>query len=212
MQKLLISVFCLCLAATPVLAGDQGEVRDLLKSKIDNVVVLLQDKAQDKAQEKARRNERILDVVAPIFDYQTMAKLSLGSKYWPTLSQAKQQEFSDLFIKRLQASYLDKLDLYSGEEILYGEPRAEGKTVHMPTTLVSRGSRIGMLYKFYRTAQGWKIYDVEIGGVSVIQSYRSQFDGVLSGGTIDDLLGKLRSDGSFVIPEPVDKGARRGAQ
>jgi len=69
-----------------------------------------------------------------------------------------------------------------------------------------------MLYKFYRTAQGWKIYDVEIGGVSVIQTYRSQFDGVLSEGTIDDLLGKLKSDSSFAIPDPVDKGARPGAK
>jgi phospholipid transport system substrate-binding protein len=208
MQYLLASILCLCFAATPALAGELDEVRDLLKGKIDNVVLLLQDKTLD----KARRNERILDIVAPINDYQTMAKLSLGSKYWPSLSQAKQLEFSDLFIKRLQASYLDKLDLYTDEEILYGEPRAQGKTVHMPTTMVSKDSRIIMLYKFYRTAQGWKIYDVEIGGVSVIQTYRSQFDGVLSEGTIDDLLGKLKSDSSFAIPDPVDKGARPGAK
>ena len=208
MQFLFTSILCLCIAVTPALAGDLDEVRDLLKGKIDNVVVLLQDKTLDKAQ----RNERILDVVSPIFDYQTMAKLSLGSKYWPSIDQAKQLEFSELFIKRLQASYLDKLDLYTDEEILYGEPLAQGKTVHMPTTMVSRDSRIGMLYKFYRAAQGWKIYDVEIGGVSVIQTYRSQFDGVLSDGTIDDLLGKLKSEGSFVIPGPVDKGSRPGAQ
>jgi phospholipid transport system substrate-binding protein len=208
MPFLLASIFCLCLAVGPALAGDLDEVRDLLKGKIDSVVVLLQDKTQD----KARRNERILDIVAPIFDYQTMAKLSLGSKYWPSLNQAKQLEFSNLFIKRLKTSYLDKLDLYTDEEILYGEPRAEGKTVHIPTTMVSKDSRIGMLYKFYRTAQGWKIYDVEIGGVSVIQTYRSQFDGVLSEGSIDDLLGKLKSDGSFAMPDPVDKGVRPGAK
>ncbi len=208
MQFLFTSILCLCLAVTPALAGDLDEVRDLLKGKIDNVVVLLQDKTLD----KGHRNERILDIVSPIFDYQTMAKLSLGSKYWPGLGQAKQLEFSELFIKRLQASYLDKLDLYTDEEILYGEPQAQGKTVHMPTTMVSRDSRIGMLYKFYRAAQGWKIYDVEIGGVSVIQTYRSQFDGVLSEGTIDDLLGKLKSEGSFALPAPVDTGSRPGAQ
>jgi phospholipid transport system substrate-binding protein len=199
---------CLCLAATPAGAADQDEVRALLKGKIDGVVELLQDKTSD----KTVRNERILDIVAPIFDYQAMAKLSLGSKHWPTLSQAQQMEFSTIFIKRLQTSYLDKLDLYTDEEILYGEPRAQGKTVHMPTTMVSRDNRIDMIYKFYRTPLGWKIYDVEIGGVSVIQTYRSQFDGVLSAGTIDDLLGKLKDDGSFTIPEPADKGARPGGQ
>ena len=204
MRHLFPSILCMCLLAAPALADAPGEVRELLRGKIDAVVVLLQDKTAD----KARRDERILDIVSPIFDYPTMAKLSLGKKYWPTLSQARQTEFSDLFIKRLQESYLDKLDLYTDEEILYGEPQAEGKTIHMPTTLVSKDSRIGMLYKFYRTAQGWKIYDVEIGGVSVIQTYRSQFDGVLSEGTIDTLLEKLKTDGAFAIPEPGKQGVR----
>jgi phospholipid transport system substrate-binding protein len=208
MRHLFPSILCMCLLAAPALADDPGEVRELLRGKIDAVVVLLQDKTAD----KARRDERILDIVSPIFDYPTMAKLSLGKKYWPTLSQARQTEFSDLFIKRLQESYLDKLNLYTDEEILYGEPQAEGKTIHMPTTLVSKDSRIGMLYKFYRTAQGWRIYDVEIGGVSVIQTYRSQFDGVLSAGTIDDLLDRLRTEGTFAIPEPIEKGTRPGAE
>jgi phospholipid transport system substrate-binding protein len=208
MRILLSGILILCLGLGQALAGDLEEVQTLLQEKIDKVVMLLQDSNMDKGQ----KNEKILAVVAPIFDYPTMAKLSLGSKYWPQLSPAKQGEFSSLFIKRLQASYLEKLDLYTDETILYGPPLVEGKTIHAPTTLVSKDSRIAMLYKFYRTAQGWKIYDVEIGGVSVIQTYRSQFDGVLSQGTIDDLLGKLQSETGFVIPGPVEKGARPGPQ
>ena len=208
MRTLVTGVLILCLCIGQVLAGDLEDVHDLLKEKIDKVVMLLQDKKLDKEQ----KNQRILAIVDPIFDYPTMAKLSLGSKYWPQLSPAKQEEFSSLFIKRLQASYLEKLDLYTDETILYSTPQAEGKTIHAPTTLVAKDSRIAMLYKFYRTAQGWKIYDVEIGGVSVIQTYRSQFDGVLSEGTIDDLLGKLQSESSFVIPGPTDKGGAPGSQ
>ena len=48
-----------------------------------------------------------------------------------------------------------------------------------------------MLYKMYETRQGWKIYDVEIQGVSIISTYRSQFKEILANGTIDDLLLKL---------------------
>jgi len=184
--------------AVPIQADEAGEVRDLLQGKIDIVLALLQDKELD----KAHRNEQITDIVVPLFDYKAMARLSLGKKHWSTLSQEQQTMFSDLFIKRLQNSYLDKLDLFSDEKILYGEPLAKGKKVHMPTTLVSKDSRIEMLYKFYRSKKGWKIYDVEIGGVSVIQTYRSQFDEVLSEGTIDDLLEKLKTDGAFVIPAP----------
>ena len=203
MRHLFSAILCVLFFASPTLADAPDEVRELLKVKIDAVVVLIQDKTI----EKTHRNERILDIIAPVFDYQTMAKLSLGKKHWPTLSQEQQVAFSDLFSKRLQNSYLEKLDLYSDEKVLYGDPQAEGKKVHMPMTLISKGTKIEMLYKLYRSAEEWKIYDVEIGGVSVIQTYRSQFDGVLSEGSIDDLLEKLRIDGAFVIVAPDEKKA-----
>lgn len=206
MRYLFSSILFVLLLVAPLQADETGEVRELLKTKIDAVVVLLQDKATD----KTRRNEQIINIVTPLFDYQTMAKLSLGKKYWPTLSQEQRTKFSELFIERLQKSYLDKLDIYSDEEVLYGEPQATGRKVYVPSTLVAKDSRIGMLYKFYHSAEGWKIYDVEIGGVSVIQTYRSQFDGVLSEGTIDDLLEKLKTDGAFVLPATNDKEAQQG--
>jgi len=204
MKHLFAAILCVFLLASPGLADSSSEVRELLKVKIDAIVILLQDQTT----EKPDRNERILDIIAPMFDFQTMAKLSLGKKYWPTLSQEQQATFSDLFSKRLQTSYLEKLDLYSNEEVLYGEPVAKGKQVHQPTTLISKDSRIGMLYKFYLSSAEWRIYDVEIGGVSVIQTYRSQFDGVLSEGTINDLFEKLKTDGAFVISAPDEKKAR----
>jgi phospholipid transport system substrate-binding protein len=154
---------------------------------------------------------RITEIIAPVFDYQIMARLSLGKKYWPELSQVERTAFSDLFITRLQESYLEKLDLYSDETVLYEAPLVKGKKVHIPTTLISKDSRIEMLYKFYRSKLGWKIYDLEIGGVSVIQTYRSQFDGVLREGTIDDLLEKLSHDDTFVMPSANEKGAQPGS-
>jgi phospholipid transport system substrate-binding protein len=201
MRNIYLIILCVLLIAVPTLADELGEVRELLKERIDAVVVLLQEKGVD----KVRRNEQITNIVAPIFDYKAMARLSLGKKHWSTLDKEQQTEFSDLFIARLQKSYLDKLDLFSDEKVLYGEPLAKGKKVHMPTTLVSKGRRIEMLYKFYNSRKGWKVYDVEIGGVSVIQAYRSQFDGVLSEGTIDALLDKLKTDGAFVIAAPSNQ-------
>lgn len=208
MRNPIAIILCGLLLVSPAVADETTVVGALLKDKINAVVMLLQDKAVD----KAHRNERISEIVSPIFDYQTMAKLSLGKKYWPTLSEEQQKTFSALFTERLQESYLDKLGLYSDEQVVYGEPQAEGKTIHTPVTLIARDSRINMLYKFYKSAQGWQIYDVEIGGVSLIQTYRSQFDGVLRDGTIDDLFARLRTDGAFAMPEPGGEGARPGTE
>lgn len=198
MRHLMLLILLTSFCVAPALADDKADVSKLLKSRIDTVVTLLQDKQQD----KTHRNEQIINTVSPIFSYETMAKLSLGKKYWPALAPEKQAEFSALFTKRIQASYLDKLDIYTDEKVIYGEPQVVKNQIYIPTTLVSKDNNIEILYKFYHAQNGWKIYDVEIGGVSVIQTYRSQFDGVLAEGTIDDLLEKLKQDGSFTIPAP----------
>jgi len=206
MRYLLSAIICVLLFTAPALCDEAGEVSALLKSNVDAVVELLQDTAMD----KTKRNQQIIDIITPIFDFDTMAKLSLGKKYWPTLNEKQQREFSDLFIHRLQKSYLDKLDIYTDEKVVYEEPSVKGSKIQVPTTLISKDSHIEMLYKFYRASAGWKIYDVEIGGVSVMQTYRSQFDGVLQEGSIADLLEKLKTDGVFVIPAPGETGARSG--
>lgn len=206
MRYLLSAIICVFLFTSPALCNEAGEVGALLKSNVDAVVDLLQNTALD----KTKRNQQILDIITPIFDFNTMAKLSLGKKYWPTLNDQQQSEFSDLFINRLQKSYLDKLDIYTDEKVVYEEPVRVGTKIHVPTTLLAKDSQIEMLYKFYRTSEGWKIYDVEIGGVSVMQTYRSQFDGVLQEGSIDDLLEKLKTEGVFVIAAPGEAGARSG--
>jgi phospholipid transport system substrate-binding protein len=190
-------LLCLLLFGTPSLAEGPAEAGELVKTKIDAVMMLLQDESLGKAE----RDVQIIALVAPIFDYPTMAKLSLGKKHWPLLNPEEKISFSDLFIARLQQSFLEKMDIYTDEKVLYGDPLKKGKKVHVPTTLVSKDSRIEMLYKMYRTAEGWKVYDVQISGVSVIQTYRSQFNGVLSEGTIGDLLEKLKTDGAFTIAE-----------
>ncbi len=206
MRYLLSILIFVLLSTVPAIGSEVGDVKTLLKMNVDAVVELLQDAALD----KTKRNQQIIDIITPIFDFKTMAKLSLGKKYWPGLSEKQQSEFSDLFIRRLQESYLDKLDIYTDEKVIYGEPLTAGTKIHVPTTLASKDSNIEMLYKFYRSGEDWKIYDVEIGGVSVIQTYRSQFDGVLRQGSVTDLLEKLREDGAFVLPEPGEEGARPG--
>jgi phospholipid transport system substrate-binding protein len=67
----------------------------------------------------------------------------------------------------------------------------EKRKIKIPTELKSKNNTISMLYKFHDSGNSWLIYDIEVQGVSIISTYRSQFDHVLSKGTIDDLLIKL---------------------
>ena len=137
------------------------------------------------------KKKEIIEIVTPMFDFSLMSKLTLGKKHWPGLTKQQKGKFTELFTKRLKDSYLDKMLLYTDEKIEYKESVQVGKKVQIPTILTSKDNKISMLYKLYKSKQDWKIYDIEIQGVSLISTYRSQFDEILRSKTVDDLLLKL---------------------
>jgi phospholipid transport system substrate-binding protein len=195
MKYVFYSIVCLVLFFRPVMAGDTADVEKMLKEKIDAVIVVLQNKKLD----QKNRNERIIDIVNSVIDFQLMARLSLGEKYWPGLSEEEKKEFTDLFIRRLQDSYVEKLELYSDETVVYDAPQTAKNRIHMQTHLISKGNRVSMLYKLYKSKTEWKVYDIEIQGVSMVQTFRSQFDGFLETGTFAELLEKLISPDQFSV-------------
>ena len=187
MKSLLYAVLSLLILSQTVMADDISSAEKELKSKLDAVVLVLQK--NDLEQET--KNNEVIEIVTPLFDFSLMARLSLGRKYWSGLTKENKKSFTDLFVKRLKESYLEKLNLYTNEIIVYGAPVRVKKKIHIPTELISKDNKIDMLYKLYKSKSGWKIYDIEIQGVSIISTYRSQFAEVMSTGTIDDLLLKL---------------------
>jgi phospholipid transport system substrate-binding protein len=187
MKNLLVAVLGLLLFSQSVAADGKSEVEELLKNNLDAVFTVLQKKGL----EQQAKNKEIVEIVTPMFDFELMARLSLGKKHWPGLSQDKKERFTELFIKRLKASYLKNFTLYTDEKIFYEPSVQVKKKIHAPTYLISKDKKISILYKFYKAGNDWKIYDLEIQGVSIIRSYRSQFSRILESGTVDDLLLKL---------------------
>jgi len=187
MKNLLVTVLGLLLFSQSVAADGKSEVEELLKNNLDAVFTVLQKKGL----EQQAKNQEIVEIVTPMFDFELMARLSLGKKHWPGLSQDKKERFTELFIKRLKASYLRNFTLYTDEKLFYEPSVQVKKKIHAPTYLVSKNKKISILYKFYKAGNDWKIYDLEIQGVSIIRSYRSQFSRILESGTVDDLLLKL---------------------
>jgi len=188
LKVLFYTLLSLVFLSQTVTADDKSAAEEFLKSNLDAVFTVLQKK--DLSQQD--KNSEVAEIVTPMFDFKLMAKLSLGRKYWPDLSQDQRERFTDLFVERLRQSYLNKLTSYTDEKIIYESPIAVKKKVHVPTRLISKAKKISMLYKLYPNDNTWKIYDVEIQGVSIIRSYRAQFNEILQNGTFDDLLQKMQ--------------------
>jgi phospholipid transport system substrate-binding protein len=167
---------------------DPNELRDLLQSRWDAVTIILKKEDID----LKVKDEQIYKIVSPLFDFPLIAKLTLGRTNWPKLSPPQREKFTRLFTSRLRNSYLKKTKFYMNDKALCKPVQQKKKTIiYVPMQLITKDSEIVILYKLRKVDKFWKIYDVEIQGVSILLTYRSQFDDILRRGTVKDLLSQL---------------------
>jgi len=167
----------------------ETEAEEKLKTSVDKVFTVLSDKELTMDQKKIK----VVEITSSVFGYPLMAKLSLGKKHWSQFNSKQRAEFTSLFTGLFQDFYVNKLDLFSDEKIIFKPPIiVSKKKVQIPTVLLSKEKKYSMRYKMSKTKNGWRIYDIEIEGVSLIHTYRSQYNHVLENGKIEDLLTKMR--------------------
>ena len=159
------------------------KVVDIVKNKDLNITI---------------RNDKIIDIITPMFDFKLMAKLSLG-RYWKTMILKKQEEFIKLYVKRMKQSYSSKIDKYTDEKIIVNSVKQVKKTrIVLNSSLVSVDDKLEVIYKFYKPRKQfgnknrWLVYDVIIAGVSIIKTDKAQFKAVLKESSIDELMIKLK--------------------
>ena len=193
---LIFILFC----SHPLFAIEESAISTFMQSNIDTVTDILRDK---KISQEERSN-KIYTIFDSIFDYTLMAQLSLGGKQWTALSASKQAEFTKLFEMKLKLSYMEKLDLYTNEKmVIKNLEKIKDARIHLTTHLIKNNEVYEIIYKFYKNKNNsWMIYDVDILGVSIIQTYRTQFADFLAKESFDSLLEKLKQPNE---PAPTSK-------
>lgn len=166
-----------------------ADPNELVRLKWDAVISVLDNNDLD----QEGKDTQIDKIVSPIFDFGLMAKLSLGREHWPKFKGRQREKFTELFVKRLKKSYQEKIALYTNEQAFFkpGVQQKNKKIIQIPMELMCKEKGIAVLYKLRKVNKRWKIYDVEIEGVSILLTYRSQFDDILRNGTVEELLGRL---------------------
>jgi phospholipid transport system substrate-binding protein len=127
-----------------------------------------------------------------MFDYNELSRRTLGQN-WTKLNAEQQKEFTELYKSILEDAYVDKIVTYTDEKILYNKenPLTE-KTVEVQTTIVTKKADIPIFYRVIQKGSEWRVYDVVIEGVSLINNYRTQFREILTNKTPEALLETLR--------------------
>ena len=168
-----------------------GAPTDQVRQTADQVLALLQDARFKGADKESQRRQRLRQIIGTRFDFEEMAKRSLGAN-WRRVSREEQQRFVQLFTSLLEKSYADQIESYNGEKIAYGREKVANDRAEVDSKIVTqKGQEFSLNYKLRSAGGDWKVYDVVIEDISLVNNYRSQFNRLLAKNTFADLLKKL---------------------
>jgi phospholipid transport system substrate-binding protein len=157
-----------CLAA--------GEPIDQLRDSVDRIIAIL--RRDDPAEQWVNKKEEIVAIVKSRFDADELAQRVLA-QHWRDRSEAEKKEFISLFSQVLETTYINKLKSYSDEEVLFIKQIVKGDRGMIYSQIIRNNQEIPIHYRVKNSKGDWRIYDIIIEGVSLVQNYRTQFDQIL---------------------------------
>jgi len=191
-RRAALTALALALALAAVPRAWAGEPTEQLSARIDQVFRILEDPALKPAERAEERRAAIRRVAHDIFDFEELARRSLG-RHWQARTPEERDEFVRLLGHLLERAYLGKLELYNGERIVLLGDSVDGDLATVRTRVVTRqGTEIPVDYRMQRRGDGWRAYDVAIEGVSLVANYRSQFDKIIRRASFQQLVKQVR--------------------
>ena len=189
--KSFVMTLSLFVLTVPVIhAGDVEDINSMVKKKVAVIFNLLGK--QDI--EKNERNEKIVGELNEIMDFKLAAYLSLG-KHWKKISKTQKKEFVETFQQYINNYIVEKIDLYTNQKIDIGDSKIVKKgRAELEIGILSGGETLQVNFKLRKNKKKeWRVYDVDIEGVSLITTFRSQFSGVLKNSSFEEVLEKLKN-------------------
>jgi phospholipid transport system substrate-binding protein len=180
-----------------VAAADPSPV-DLVKGTTSRLLSALKEHKADIDRDKGRLYALISDIALPHFDFNRMSMWTLGP-YWRTATPAQRErfvaEFQQLLVRTYGRTLMDYRDAKISYLPLLAAPNAQRVTVRCEAEQ-SGGSPVQIAYAMYRTADGWKVYDVLVEGVSLVTNYRSNFASIVQQQGMEGLIRQLAAKNS----------------
>jgi phospholipid transport system substrate-binding protein len=189
-RSLIIMGLLFWVQAAPAATDPQA----LVKKTTEQVLAEVTSKKQELKANPGRIYPLIDDILLPRFDFNQIARLVLG-EHWKSASKVEKSRFTNEFRELLVRTYATALLSYSGEEIEYPPinlgPGA--KKVKVKTEVKNQGSgAVPIDYSLYLGKGDWKVYDVTIDGVSLVSTYRTNFNSHIRRNSLSRLIVDLK--------------------
>lgn len=190
-----LAVAC-CFTATGAMAQEAPDV--LVKRVAEDTLAIIKSDPKVQAGDQARIREVVETKLLPYFDFERITALAMG-RNWRQATPEQQKQLVDQFRTLLVRTYSGALAQYKDQKMDYKPLRAEANAtdVTVKTEVVRTGQApVQIDYGMTRTPSGWKVYDVIVGGVSLVTNYRDEFNEQIKKGGVDGLIKTLQSKNS----------------
>jgi phospholipid transport system substrate-binding protein len=165
-----------------------------LQGHVAQVLELLRDPDLGKREAVAARRFAVRQIVDDVLDFRTMAERALG-RHWTARTSAERAEFVRVFSDFLEATYVAEIERHGHHSITYLKESLAGDEATVETKVGGKAeSRVD--YRMHRRDGRWLVHDVLIGGLSLVENLRSQFNRVLRESSYADVVEKLRESGA----------------
>jgi phospholipid transport system substrate-binding protein len=173
-------------------AATAATPKEEVQSAIEKAMAILKDPNLKSEAKKPERIAQLRQVIFPKFDFAEMAKRSLGAN-WQRRSPEEQQEFVKVFTELVENSYMDNIASYNGEKVTVMGEKQEKDFAQVNTKITdNKGEQFSIDYRLYQSGNAWKIYDVVIENISIVNNYRSQFNRVIARSSFEDLIKRMK--------------------
>ena len=178
-----------CLAPVPVRAE---KPMDAMKDFVGKVLDVLRDPAYKDDSMRREQRTKLTALADEIFDWVELSRRTLALN-WNRLNGDQRRDFVELYKQLLERTYMDRIQDYKDEEVVFsGQTTLSDTQIEIQTTVRSQGKNIPINYRLISRADSWRIYDVQVEGVSLVQNYRTQFNNILASKSPDEMIEDLR--------------------
>jgi len=178
-MKKTLYIFVLFLAL-PIAQANSGEndPTNALRPVLNELMAILSDPGLKNDDFLAERRLKIMSAIGGGFNFREMSRRVLG-KTWRKIDEPQKDYFTELMTKLLENVYIGKLEGYSDQTVEFVAETIKGDRSQVTTYLVNKGVKIPVHY-IMRNNQGvWKVYDINIEGVSLVRNYQEQFKSIV---------------------------------
>lgn len=169
-----------------------GAPTEQIQASVDKLLAILRSPQLKGPGKTKERRDQIRQVISARFDFPEMARRSLGSE-WRRLSPKDRDEFVRLYTDLLERAYIDRIESYSDEKFSYIRESLDRDFAEVQSRIITgRREEFSLNYKTHLMNGEWKVYDVVVENISLVNNYRSQFTRIIANAGYEELVRRMK--------------------